>query len=189
MSLVAFVFGLFITVLIILLLAIDTIKRGNSIFFTGTPEDTEHKSKEDNIQRLLSNIEMLLESKDIEYITDKTITVQHTSAEIAFFIPSKNVAILVDDWYAEYILRKETNIGTVITEPRMSIQYNLSKLSKALRLNYNQESSSTTDNSNSENNEALKQVYRQRLKKFHPDSEDGDLEKFIEAKKEYERLK
>ncbi|MDY6780130.1 MAG: DnaJ domain-containing protein [Halobacteria archaeon] len=171
---------------------------------TRSSEDYKQKTQDDLRDETAERVRNFLDRNDFDYETDRDFEAGNENVTVPFYVPEADLGIILDDWYDEYLLSKNTGMTTVIVELHVTEEYQRETLRHALGVEPEMEEDVEIDGDFSDvevlglesangdlEYEEIRDAYRERIKETHPDQNDSDdaEEEFIRVKKAYENLK
>ncbi|MDY6765726.1 MAG: J domain-containing protein [Halobacteria archaeon] len=172
-------------------------------------EEYNGKTREDLKEKAKERVETFLNDNDLEYVRDRDFKIEETNSEITvpFYLPDSNTAIILDEWYEEYLLSKNVGLKTIIIEIHDNKRYQYEVLRTGLGIQDDWRGRLKWEDGADEafvsdievlgideediTFEDLRNAYRERIKETHPDQNDSETaeKEFMRVKEAYENLK
>lgn len=161
------------------------------------------KTQADLREQARERVAGFLDDHGVAYETDRSFETAAGSVTAPFYLPEREVAVILDDWYDDYLLDKHVDVATVIVELHVTPEHQLGPLRGALgieaerrpadgRVDVGPDDATVLDLDGGDVSvEELRSAYRERIKETHPDQNDSAdaEEEFRRVKEAYENLR
>lgn len=171
------------------------------------PGAYRRKTQADLREQARDRVATFLDEHDVAYETDRDFGTSAGTVTAPFYIPDEDAAVILDDWYEEYLLSKHADVATVIVELHVTPEHQLLPLRRLLGIEADADTdaepsvsvgAAETDAATVLDLESrdvtvseLKSAYRERIKETHPDQNDAAdaEEQFQRVQQAYEDLR
>jgi DnaJ-domain-containing protein 1 len=172
------------------------------------PGAYRRKTQADLREQARDRVATFLDEHDVAYETDRDFATSAGTVTAPFYLPDEAAAVILDDWYEEYLLSKHADVATVIVELHVTLEHQLLPLRRLLGIEaetgWDDEPSVSVGGDAGADAAAvldldgrdvtvseLKSAYRERIKETHPDQNDAPdaEEQFQRVQRAYEDLR
>ncbi|MDY7083145.1 MAG: DnaJ domain-containing protein [Halobacteria archaeon] len=183
-------------------------KGPGGVFGQRDPDDYRDKTQGDLRDKTAERVESFLDKHDFEYERDREFRAGSEDVTVGFYLPDSGIAIILDDWYKEYLVNKNLDVSTIIVELHSTENYQYETLRRALGVESDWRDDIGIDieveggrfvedtevlgiEVDEVSHDELKSAYRERIKEVHPDLNESENaeEEFKRVKQAYENLK
>lgn len=169
----------------------------------------QRKTQSDLREQARDRVAGFLDDHGEPFETDETFATAAGGVTAPFYLPERDVAVILDDWYDEYLLAKHGDVETVIVEIHVTPEHQLLPLRRLLGVEagagagdeptvdlgdgaVDGDAAAVLDLEDRDLTVSeLKAAYRERIKETHPDQNDAPdaEEEFQRVQRAYEDLR